>query len=772
MNNIDNYNSLLNIAKSAYGSGVFEGAKGGNGYLGQYTDAQGKTHVVKVLTHSAERKAYANNDNMVANKNLAEATKQLKANLIAIAGGEGTKLGEKIKAMLDAAQAKAAAEKMTASKKVGGEEVGLLSRKIVAQAVSTIAKEANVSDGDGHAFSWSDVARNRAATVEDTTVVKVEEELQKKSHERLYVEWDALEKKFGNWRASIPNPYQEESHRKSYILLRLSDNMDKVSRVMDDHKDMPFCKAVKSNCHKLTMRAELYVKLNTLNDNLTARQMLEELHDKLDIEGDEDGLIYEGDADTVAFRLFLEKRAAEEEQANAGVQNQNQPVQNQNVQNNQVQPEINELPPKKEEKNKIGEPPKKEENKINEPQQQQEIKVRLTPLQLAKNSCANYIALLKTQRDSQLNAIKNAGFSSPSDEWILKGLRDHYDKAIENANAILNRGDANEIKTLFGEEFENREEPLADDALKSKLFADSKNVLSKTLCSLALLSECEFGEDENNHEEYSNKLAGMLEDAFKLSDLDDFTAKLDRVKALVRPEGKDAACVRTLFQKVMDDFMDGKSVNGRPNPCQGDDSDYVDEHASFSKFVGSKELKTMLLAHLQGGKALERDAIGNASFDYAVQLVTDHRLKAVYAYSRELWCKLTDFIERGGHRPPVTVKNVAQHVNAMCGNLLKTRPTAFGGMDEVQKKRYSDDDLKLVDSPDNLKKMIEELFLDGLKERYDKLIANAANDLERECLARQRDEEVDTINGFIKKIERPGTVVVSTKSWYKRRRDI
>lgn len=665
----NNYNQLMDIAKSAYGSGTFEGAKGGNGYVGQYVDSEGRTHVVKVLTHRNERSAYAGDvDHRDDTAGLAAATQQLKANLIAIADGENPQLGETIRKMLEDAQAKAAAENMTAG--AGGAKVGLLSRKIVAKAISTIAKEAHVTGENGRAFSWNDVARNRAATEEDTTAATVNRMLQQN---------------------------------------RRDDGVQ--------------------------------------NQNVQNNQVQPEINE-----------LPQEDEDNIG-----ELPPKEEEENKIG----EPPLQEEN--------QLDEQQPKKEEENNIGElPPKKEENKINEPQQQQEIKVRMTPLQLAKNSCANYIKLLGELRDSQLNAIKNAGFSSPSDEWILKGLRDHYDKAIENANAILNRGDVNEIKTLFGEEFENREEPLADDALKSKLFADSKNVLSKTLCSLALLSEYEFGEDEDNFEEYSNKLAGMLEDAFKLSDLDDFTAKLDRVKALVRPEGKDAACVRTLFQKVLDDFVDEKSVNGRPNPCQGDDGDYVDEHASFSKFASSKELKTMLLAHLQGGKALERNAIGNACFDYAVQLVTDHRLNAVQDYTRELRSKLTDLIKRDprGHRPPVTVKRVAEYVNAMCGNLLETRPTAFGGMDEVQNKRYSDYNLELVDSHDKLKNMIQELFLDGLKERYDRLIANAANDVERKCLARQRDEEVDVINGFIEKIERPGAVVVSTKSWHKRRRDV
>ena len=167
----NNYNQLMEIAKSAYGSGLFEGSNGGNGYVGQYVGADGKTHVVKILTHRAERSDYAKAADKAGTEELARATKQLKENLIAIADGASPQLGETIRKMLEDAQVKAASENMTA----GTDGVGLLSRKIVAQAVSAIAKAGTVKDEDENVFSWDAVkGANRAETVSDTTANAVE----------------------------------------------------------------------------------------------------------------------------------------------------------------------------------------------------------------------------------------------------------------------------------------------------------------------------------------------------------------------------------------------------------------------------------------------------------------------------------------------------------------------------------------------------------------------------------------------------------------------
>lgn len=53
---------MNNLGKSAYGSGLGEGLKGGKGYLGVFVDPLGECHVVKMLTHASERSFSAKSD--------------------------------------------------------------------------------------------------------------------------------------------------------------------------------------------------------------------------------------------------------------------------------------------------------------------------------------------------------------------------------------------------------------------------------------------------------------------------------------------------------------------------------------------------------------------------------------------------------------------------------------------------------------------------------------------------------------------------------------
>ena len=319
MGNVSSYSQLMDIAKNAYGSGVFEGAKGGNGYVGQYTDIEGQTHVVKVLTHRGERSDYAKGAGRDGTEELARATEQLKANLIALAGGEETQLGGEIKAMLEAAQRKAVEDKMTAQGEDG--QVGLLSRKIVAQAVSAIAQSETVRNENGVAFSWDAVNdKNRAATVEDTTAGTVNLELDENASQvrdlRLHGEWDALEKKFGNWRTPIPQPGIGSGASEGF---RTFGGYVNLLSSQWNLANAPLCKAAKSiGYFRLGIGSALVAlreKLNALDDNLTARQMLEQLRDVLDVEDAPGGGYAEklGRGHVMAFRVLLEKRAAEEE---------------------------------------------------------------------------------------------------------------------------------------------------------------------------------------------------------------------------------------------------------------------------------------------------------------------------------------------------------------------------------------------------------------------------------------------------------------------------
>ena len=356
MGNVSSYSQLMDIAKNAYGSGVFEGTKGGNGYIGQYTDSNGKTHVVKVLTHREERKDYAEHKVRRFTQELAWATQELKSSLIALAGGEGTQLGNAIKKMLDDAQAQALGENMTAIDK-DNRKVGLLSRKIVAQAVSAIAKSGTVRDANGVAFSWDAVNDgNRAATVKDTTVRTVDNLIADGSKgvggaENVQVmkevsnEYEALEKTSGhNWKTTFPKwgkkfgnikmmaegfllGFRQAQAGKMSLRQKLLTNGCFAMQIKDDIycallmklKGFEDGEKVLGNGKKVKeMTAyELLVSPGDKEkerrmDRMNARELLEELKDVLDCDESDMNLPLGQFQFVLGIRLALEKLASED----------------------------------------------------------------------------------------------------------------------------------------------------------------------------------------------------------------------------------------------------------------------------------------------------------------------------------------------------------------------------------------------------------------------------------------------------------------------------
>lgn len=308
MGNVNsNYSQLMDIARNAYGSGFREGVNGGNGYVGQFTDSSGQTHVVKVLTHRDERKDYAQTADRAGTSELATATQQLKERLIALAGGEGSKLGGEIKKMLEDAQAKAAAEHMTASGEGG--QVGLLSRKIVAQAVTAIAQSGTVRNEDDVAFSWDAVNdQTRAATVKDTTTATVNGALAK---ERALTEIFSLGDRFrDHWRAPLSSasrddlPFDPLDVASRFI--KMSAAFEKTSaskpcgqRLIELFSRSAFMTSLE--CYDFINQMHGEKQFGGLEDIRTAQDMLDHIHRWLDVE------LEAGNQGVLAFRALLEK---------------------------------------------------------------------------------------------------------------------------------------------------------------------------------------------------------------------------------------------------------------------------------------------------------------------------------------------------------------------------------------------------------------------------------------------------------------------------------
>lgn len=155
-NSMNVLSSVRDIASLAYGSGAFEGAKGGEGYMGAFVDSTtGQVRVVKMLTHRSEygavKKAGGEESFAAAHEALRESTQTLKDTLLKIAEKHGNaKVIDQVKNLVDGKP--------------------LLSRKIVAQVVNVLTQ-----DVDAYEFSWKDAAK-QAKTMKDTTLDSVMDE--------------------------------------------------------------------------------------------------------------------------------------------------------------------------------------------------------------------------------------------------------------------------------------------------------------------------------------------------------------------------------------------------------------------------------------------------------------------------------------------------------------------------------------------------------------------------------------------------------------------
>lgn len=143
------FNDLRTIANLAWGSGWFEGKKGGNGTLGLMRGPNGEPRVFKCLTHSSERTAFAKNDS--GRDVLAKACDELRLELQRLATAAG----------MDEEDVAALFKDVPADR--------LLSRKIVARAVTAIGKANQGGD------VWTGVTG--AGTVGDTALSLVDDNL-------------------------------------------------------------------------------------------------------------------------------------------------------------------------------------------------------------------------------------------------------------------------------------------------------------------------------------------------------------------------------------------------------------------------------------------------------------------------------------------------------------------------------------------------------------------------------------------------------------------
>lgn len=149
------------IASMAKGSGLFEGANGGKGIMGSFVDSvTGQTHYIKMLTHKGER------DKAFAGRTEAEVLNSQEEDG-ALLGAMSTSLNKELAALAEQVGVKGEFEALLKSRKDGFST--LMSRSIVAQAVSLIGKAHNNATGaNGVRFNWKTVAH--AGTDKTTTL--------------------------------------------------------------------------------------------------------------------------------------------------------------------------------------------------------------------------------------------------------------------------------------------------------------------------------------------------------------------------------------------------------------------------------------------------------------------------------------------------------------------------------------------------------------------------------------------------------------------------
>lgn len=148
---------LFEIATLVSGSGVGEKSGGGRGYVALGRDVDGNDLPVKLLTHSGET-----TDDLTPQQwaQLDRMTDDLRFILLDIAENLGDKTRDKVMAIL----------KVDEYGDRTADAPRLLSRKVVAEAISAIMKVDRGRDGFGaRTFTWRDVAARRM-TVADTSV--------------------------------------------------------------------------------------------------------------------------------------------------------------------------------------------------------------------------------------------------------------------------------------------------------------------------------------------------------------------------------------------------------------------------------------------------------------------------------------------------------------------------------------------------------------------------------------------------------------------------
>lgn len=156
--------SIQDIAAQAYGSGIFEKEKGGQGYMGAFVDSKtGQVRVVKMLTHRSEynavKKAGGEANFAAVNSAIADSSKTLKDVLLKIADQRGDKaVLEKVTNLLV--------------------DKPLLSRKVVAQVVNALTEGLD----EGY-FSWND-AKAYKKTFADTSFETVRAQVEDANNSR------------------------------------------------------------------------------------------------------------------------------------------------------------------------------------------------------------------------------------------------------------------------------------------------------------------------------------------------------------------------------------------------------------------------------------------------------------------------------------------------------------------------------------------------------------------------------------------------------------
>lgn len=124
IDNISAQNQMTEIARMAYGSGIFEGTSGGKGNIGLITGADGQARVIKFNTHSYERGGAATEDQI-------KSSNALRAQLLAIADTLKPEVVGDLRKKLGLGEG----EDVASCKK-------LLTRSVVASALKMIDKNA------------------------------------------------------------------------------------------------------------------------------------------------------------------------------------------------------------------------------------------------------------------------------------------------------------------------------------------------------------------------------------------------------------------------------------------------------------------------------------------------------------------------------------------------------------------------------------------------------------------------------------------------------